>query len=200
MGASISFTTLNCTSPHPRDSCPRVTRYTRTVVATSPQRPQAALPTLALASCRCRCTRMPPPPPPATAAAYKKKSGESNSVIAMMDLLVKDLDEETIAEAADKRRQDSKSLTDKEAGKADLESALEKSGADKKSATTDLMGTEKYIASLHSECDWLVKYYEVRKEARNDEIESLGKAKAVLSGADYSLLQRSHARKFLRRA
>merc|ERR1719517_360800 len=84
-----------------------------------------------------------PPPPPATAAAYKKKGGESNSIIAMMDLLVKDLDEEmtvseteeknaqaayekTIAEAAEKRRQDSKSLTDKEASKADLEGALEK--------------------------------------------------------------------------
>merc|ERR1712085_148338 len=69
-----------------------------------------------------------------------------------------------------------------------------------KSTTKDLMGTEKYIASLHAECDWLVKYYEVRKEARADEIESLGKAKAVLNGADYSLLQRSHARKFLRLA
>merc|ERR1719215_1070776 len=156
-----------------------------------------------------------PPPPPATAAAYKKKSGESNSVIAMMDLLVKDLDEEmtvseteekngkaeyekTIAEAGDKRRQDSKSITDKEAAKADLESALEKSTADKKSATKDLMGTDKYIASLHSECDWLLKYYEVRKEARADEIDSLGKAKAVLNGADYSLLQRSYTRKLSR--
>merc|ERR1719469_1313158 len=158
-----------------------------------------------------------PPPPPATAAAYTKKSGDSNSVIAMMDLLVKDLDQEmtvseteetnaqaayekTIADSADKRRQDSKSMTDKEAAKADLEGALEKSGADKKSATKNLMGTEKYIASLHAECDWLVKYFEVRKEARADEIESLGKAKAVLNGADYSLLQRSHTRKFLRRA
>merc|ERR1712194_94596 len=158
-----------------------------------------------------------PPPPPATAAAYKKKSGEINSVIAMMDLLVKDLDEEmtvseteekngqaeyekTIAEAADKRRQDSKSVTDKEAAKADLESALEKSTGDKKSATKDLMGTEKYIASLHAECDWLLKYFEVRKEARADEIDALGKAKAVLNGADFSLLQRSQVRKFLRRA
>merc|ERR1740139_2128025 len=138
-----------------------------------------------------------PPPPPATAAAYKAKSGESNSVIAMMDLLVKDLDEEmtvsetedkdgqaeyekTIAEAADKRRQDSKSVS----AKADLESALEKSTGDKKSATKDLMGTDKYLASLHGECDWLLKYFEVRKEARADEIDSLGKAKAVLNGAD----------------
>merc|ERR1740139_203260 len=158
-----------------------------------------------------------PPLPPATAAAYSKKSGESNSVIAMMDLLVKDLDEEmtvsetedkngqatyekTIAEAADKRRQDSKSVTDKEAAKADLESALEKSTDDKKSATKDLMGTDKYIASLHAECDWLLKYFEVRAKARADEIDALGKAKAVLNGADYSLLQRAHVRKFLRRA
>merc|ERR1711957_534145 len=149
-----------------------------------------------------------PPLPPATAAAYSKKSGESNSVIAMMDLLVKDLDEEmtvseteetnsqaeyekTIAVAADKRRQ---------AAKADMESSLEKSTGDKKSATKDLMGTDKYISSLHSECDWLLKYFEVRKEARADEIDALGKAKAVLNGADFSLLQRSHVRQFLRRA
>merc|ERR1712085_192084 len=151
-----------------------------------------------------------PPPPPATAAAYKKKAEGSNSVISMMDLLVQDLDkemtvseteekngqaeyEETIADASEKRRQDSKSLTDKEAAKADLEGALEKSGADKKSATKDLMGTEKYIASLHGECDWLLKYHEVRQVARADEVDALGKAKAVLNGADYSLLQRSHS-------
>merc|ERR1719359_2363142 len=35
-----------------------------------------------------------PPPPPATAAAYAKKSEESNGVIAMIDLLIKDLDKE----------------------------------------------------------------------------------------------------------
>jgi len=145
-----------------------------------------------------------PAPPPETAAAYMKKSGESNGVIAMMDLLVKDLDQEmtesateekngqaayesTIGDAADKRRQDSKSLTDKEAAKADLESSLEKSVSDKKSTAKDLMATERYIASLHAECDWLVKYHEVRKGARADEIDSLGKAKAVLSGADYAL-------------
>merc|ERR1719487_826915 len=35
-----------------------------------------------------------PPPPPATAAAFSKKSEESNGVIAMIDLMVKDLDKE----------------------------------------------------------------------------------------------------------
>merc|ERR1712072_1651975 len=35
-----------------------------------------------------------PPPPPATAAAFAKKSEESNGVIAMIDLMVKDLTKE----------------------------------------------------------------------------------------------------------
>jgi len=48
------------------------------------------------------------------------------------------------------------------------------------------MGTEKAIANLHGECDWLLKYFDVRKEARTGEIDSLKKAKDVLNGADYS--------------
>jgi len=42
---------------------------------------------------------------------------------------------------------------------------------------------------LHAECDWLVKYFDIRKQARDEEIEALKNAKAVLSGADFSLLQ-----------
>jgi hypothetical protein len=162
--------------------------------------------------------RVVPAPPPATAAAYTKKSGESGGVMAMMDLLVADLEKEmtiaeteeknakaeyesTMADSADKRRQDSKTLTDKAAAKADLEGVLEVSADEKKATTRELMGTTKYIASLHAECDWLVQYFDVRKQARADEIDSLEKAKAVLSGADYSLIQREspRARKFLRR-
>jgi len=147
-----------------------------------------------------------PPPPPATAAAYSKKSEESNGVISMMDLLIKDIDKEmTIAEAeekdsqadyeqsmsdsAEKRAQDSKSLADKASAKAETEAELEANSEQKASTTNELMATESYIASLHAECDWLLQYFDVRKEARSGEIDSLKNAKAVLSGADFSLLQ-----------
>merc|ERR1719436_1705866 len=153
-----------------------------------------------------------PPPPPATAKAYTKKSEESGGVIAMMDLLVADLDkeiqvstteekndaaeyEQTIADSADKRRGDSKALTDKEAAHADLESFLEGNAGDVKGLNRELMGASKYQGSLHAECDWLLKYYDTRKSARADEIDSLGRAKAVLSGADYSLVQSGSVRK-----
>merc|ERR1719409_754503 len=82
-----------------------------------------------------------PPPPPETAGAYKKKSGESGGVIAMMDMMVADLDKEItevevtekesqreyeqfMKDSAAKRSQDAKSIEDKEAAKADLEAKL----------------------------------------------------------------------------
>jgi chromosome segregation ATPase len=157
-----------------------------------------------------------PPPPPETFGAYSKKSEESGGVIAMIDTLIKELDtemteaeteeklaqeeyEEMMSESAKKRASDSKSLADKEAQKGDLESELVKLGDEKKATIKELMATEEYIGQLHAECDWLIKFFDVRKEARSGEIDALGKAKAVLSGADFSLVQTQSA-KFLARA
>jgi len=147
-----------------------------------------------------------PPPPPETFGAYSKKSDESTGVIGMIDLLISDLDkemteatteeknaqadyEEMMGESASKRTTDSKALADKESAKADLEVDLETYKTTKTSTTKELMATLKYIESLHAECDWLLKYFDVRKEARTGEIDALTKAKAVLSGADYSFVQ-----------
>jgi len=147
-----------------------------------------------------------PPPAPETFGEYSKKSEENTGVIAMMDLLIKDLDkemteataqekdaqadyEQMMKDSAEKRAEDSKALTEKGNAKADMEAELQEHQDLKASTANELTATLKYIQSLHSECDWLVQYYDVRKEARDSEIDALGKAKAVLSGADYSLVQ-----------
>merc|ERR1740117_1098668 len=101
-------------------------------------------------------------------------------------------------DASAKRADDSKTLQDKEGALADLQAALEKDTDEKSSTTKELGATLQYIQSLHNDCDWLLQYFEVRKEARTSEIDALGKAKAVLSGADFSLVQT--ATKHLRRA
>merc|ERR1719498_669998 len=138
------------------------------------------------------------PPPPETFGAYSKKSEEGNGVIAMIDTLIKELDtemteaqteeklaqeeyEEMMSESAKKRAADSKSLADKESQKGDLESEVVKLGDEKKATIKELMATEEYIGQLHAECDWLIQFFDVRKEARNGEIDALSKAKAVLS-------------------
>ena len=93
-----------------------------------------------------------PPPPPETFGAYTKKSEDSNGVIAMIDLLIKDLTKEMqesevmekdaqseyetmMQESADKRATDAKSVTTKESEKANAEGALE-AEKDKKTVTT----------------------------------------------------------------
>jgi septal ring factor EnvC (AmiA/AmiB activator) len=144
-----------------------------------------------------------PPPPPSAPGPFQKKGEEATGVIGMIDILMKDLEkemqEETVSEkdaqadyetmmgdAAAKRAADSKLMTEKEGAKADTEEMLQ-TETDKKAATTkELMQTLTYIKDLHVECDWLMKFYDVRKEARDIEIDALGKAKAVLSGADFS--------------
>merc|ERR1719377_54456 len=104
--------------------------------------------------------------------------------------------EAMMKDSAAKRADDSKSLANKEKTLADLQAGLQSSQDEKASATKELAATVQYIQSLHNECDWLLQYFDVRKEARSSEIDALGKAKAVLSGADYSLVQ---TRRFLRR-
>merc|ERR1719488_64524 len=102
-------------------------------------------------------------------------------------------------DAAEKRSADSKSLSEKEATKADTEAQLQAHTDDHASSMSELMATLQVISATHAECDWLIQYFDVRKEARNGEIDALGKAKAVLSGADFSLVQTQSA-KFLARA
>lgn len=94
-----------------------------------------------------------------------------------------------MSDSTEKRAADTKALTEKTATKANLQADLETAGDDKQASTKELMAVEGYIAQLHAECDWLLKYFDMRKEARDGEVDSLKKAKAVLSGADFALLQ-----------
>merc|ERR1719428_2557323 len=102
------------------------------------------------------------------------------------------------AEAAEKRKADTQSLADKQKAKAEMEAELEANTEEKGATTKTLMATLKHIQSLHAECDWLLQYFEVRKEARAGEVESLKTAKAVLSGADFALLQTGRNHRSLR--
>jgi len=143
----------------------------------------------------------PPPPPPEVAGAYKKSGEESNGVMAMLDILIQDLKkgvtenetneklaqkeyEEFITDAAEKRAGNARSISDKEGTKVEAEANSLKLQGDRKGKMAESMAKMEAIQGLHSECDWLVKNYDVRKQARASEIENLSSAKAVLSGAD----------------
>jgi len=147
-----------------------------------------------------------PPPPPAAPGKFKKKGEESGGVLAMMDMMKKDVEKESqesefqekdsqgeyeqmVKDAAAKRASDTKSIAEKVSAKAELEDTLIKTQDSKKVETKELMATKEWISELHADCDWLLEKYDMRKEARANEIDALKKAVAVLSGADYSLIQ-----------
>merc|ERR1719189_553053 len=74
--------------------------------------------------------------------------------------------EQLMRDSAEKRAVDSKSLTEKGAAKADVEMALQAHEQALAEGEKGSMLTAKYIASLYGECDWLLQYFDVRKEAR----------------------------------
>ena len=145
-----------------------------------------------------------PPPPPETVDAYAKK--DASGPTALIDKLKNDLEkdvqaaefdekeaqkdyEEFMGDSAKKRATDSKSITEKDSQKAELEGDLQAAKGAKETATKELMALDEYMAQLHGSCDFLIENYDIRKEARASEIDAMKKAKAVLSGADYSFMQ-----------
>jgi len=144
-----------------------------------------------------------PPAAPETFGAYQKKDGKSKGVIALMDMLQKDLEKdmteaehnektaqkdyaELTSDAQATRAQDSKSITDKESNKAKLEGKLQEVKSQSVMTADELNQVRNYVAELHSSCDFITQNFDLRKQARTNEVESLKNAKAVLSGANYS--------------
>merc|ERR1719159_1540531 len=141
-----------------------------------------------------------PPPPPETWGAYQKKEGKSNGVMALMDMLLKELNgditegeqeektsqkdyERLMSDSQATRAQNAKSITDKEAAKADMDTAIQETKSKLDSQQTSLANLHQYILQLHASCDFLIENYDLRKSARENELVSLANAKATLSGA-----------------
>lgn len=83
------------------------------------------------------------------------------------------------------RAANSKGIITKTASKAEVEAKLELSKESLTAVSTDLDLIGATLGDLHVQCDFLLQNYDLRKEARSNEVESLKTAKAILSGADF---------------
>merc|ERR1719174_3579945 len=144
------------------------------------------------------------PPAPDMPSGPLQKNTKSAGVIAMMDTIIKDLSDdmkdmeyeektaqtdyaELMADSQTTRAGDSKSLTGKTATKAEVETELMTTKEVRSAAATDLKQIATVIGDLHAACDFIMQNFDLRKEARTSEIEGLKNAKAVLSGASFSM-------------
>jgi len=137
--------------------------------------------------------------PPVTAKAYSKNAGGSG-VVAMVETIMDDskkveadaLKSENDAQAAYEEfiSDSNASITAANNEIAAKTESLAQADADSTTASGDLSATINDLlalgetaASLHKECDFLLKNFDTRKSKRTEEIEALMQAKYIFQGA-----------------
>jgi len=142
-----------------------------------------------------------PPPPPGFKEYSKNKA--SGGVMGMIQQIINDakaMEAEAIRseEDAQKAYEDfvketnasieakTKSIINKSEEKAKAETELTQANEDKEAVLLELEQLSNYNAELHQSCDFVMKNFEIRQTARDEEIEALKQAKAILSGADFN--------------
>jgi len=135
-------------------------------------------------------------------SATYQKSEKSAGVIGLMDMMVREIETdmkdaeyeektsqtdyaELMSDSEATRTANSKAIVTKTASKAEVEAKLDASKDALTATNTDLDLIAATLGDLHMQCDFLLQNYDLRKEARTNEIESLKTAKAILSGADF---------------
>jgi len=141
------------------------------------------------------------PPPPPGFEEYKKNAA-SGGVMDMIQQIIKDakaMEAEAIRseEDAQKAYEDfvketnasieakSKEIVNKSELKAKAESELVETKEAKEAVMLELEQLSNYNAELHQSCDFVMKNFDVRQTARDEEVEALKQAKAILSGAKF---------------
>merc|ERR1719219_309306 len=141
------------------------------------------------------------PPPPPGFEEYKKNAA-SGGVMKMIEEIINDakaMEAEAIRseEDAQKAYEDfvketnasieakSKEIVNKSEEKAKAESDLVETKEAKEAVMLELEQLSNYNAELHQSCDFIMKNFDIRQTARDEEIEALKQAKAILSGAKF---------------
>jgi DNA repair exonuclease SbcCD ATPase subunit len=78
-----------------------------------------------------------------------------------------------------------KTQVNKTEERAKAEEDLNQATQDKENALLELEQLSNYNGELHSSCDFIMKNFEIRQTARDEEIEALKQAKSILSGAKF---------------
>jgi septal ring factor EnvC (AmiA/AmiB activator) len=139
--------------------------------------------------------------PPPGFSEYKKSAGASG-VMGLISQIISDakaMEDETVRSEEDAQKAyeafvietnasieaKTKEITNKSQEKAKMEEELVQAEADLDGVNDELEQLANYNAQLHQSCDFTLKNFDLRQEARQEEIDALRQAKQILSGADF---------------
>eukprot|EP00435_Cladocopium_sp_Y103_P036738 s1823_g9.t1 len=139
-------------------------------------------------------------PPPTADLSYQTQGGGATRVLQLFNTIKADVQkqnamlesedaigqseyENLVKNSNEKKMADNRSLGSKEAAKAELEADLQRSRQGLRSLNEVLTALDEEIRTLHKQCDFLLKNFDLREDARRAEKRSLTRAKAVLEAA-----------------
>jgi len=147
--------------------------------------------------------------PPVAFKAYKKNEN-AGGVMGMIQMIIDDAkaaEAEVIKAESDAQKSYEAFVKDTNAGITEREKAIvmqteakakaedEKTKAEQtlEEVVEELEGLSQEAADLHHQCDFVMKNFEIRQTARDQEIEALRMVKQILSGAKFSDFLQSDA-------
>jgi len=151
--------------------------------------------------------RADPGPAPITFISEYQKSSGSTGIIAMMDQMIKDVENdntsakhaeadaqkyytEAMTEATTKRADDSKLVVQKESEKATLGETLATQRELRYTKRQQFGIASDKLSEYHQSCDYFMENFDEAKENRAKETDDLKQAKSVLKGASVGLVQK----------
>jgi len=141
------------------------------------------------------------PPPPPGFEAYKKNAA-APGVMGMIQQIIDDaraMESEAIRSEEDSQKSyedfvkdsndsieaKSKDIVNKSQVRAKAEADQVEATRGKEAAMLELEQLANYKSELHSSCDFVMNNFEIRQTGRDEEIEALGQARAILSGSKF---------------
>merc|ERR1719214_19343 len=142
------------------------------------------------------------PPPPPGFKEYKQSSG-AGGVMGMIEQIIRDtekLEAEAIKAETDAQKayeeyvkdtngsieEKTRDITNKTEEKATAEADKVAAEEAKETAMNEQQQLMNENADLHKSCDFTLKNFDIRQTARDQEVEALRQAKAILSGAKFT--------------
>jgi len=142
----------------------------------------------------------PPPPKP---KSYEKSAGASG-VLNLLQMVIDDSHREEVELEADENKAqsmygefvtsstmsieaDRSTIAEKKKHVAETSSELSKTQESQLANGEMLESLDGTLTGLHAECDYVLKYFKLRQQARQEEMDSIEEAKAILSGANFGL-------------
>jgi hypothetical protein len=140
-------------------------------------------------------------PPPRTPSDYRKSAASGGAIQLLMKIIADaEIVESTLEKSEQKSQKDyatlaadtTASIQANRAAIAEMQGAVAEAEGEKSETEGSQLANDnargklhELLGAHHTDCDWLLKYFDVRRDARSDEMQAIEEAKAILAGANY---------------